>query len=93
MSLGDWTDSVIVNESNKFGTVYEAIASEKGLTFLNACEWDLPLCYDGVQQVLISVQLLLQKCYSYYFCCFLYCSRSCIQSFLGLTSSLAGIFR
>ena len=48
MSLGDWTDSVIVNESNKFGTVYEAIASEKGLTFLNACEWDLPLCYDGV---------------------------------------------
>jgi lysophospholipase L1-like esterase len=48
MSLGDWTDSVIVNESHKFGTVYEAIASEKGLTFLNACEWDLPLCYDGV---------------------------------------------
>ena len=41
MSLGDWIDSVIVNESNKFGTVYEAIASEKGLTFLNACEWKL----------------------------------------------------
>ena len=48
MSLGDWTDSVIVNESNKIGTVYEAIASEKGLTFLNACEWNQPLCYDGV---------------------------------------------
>ena len=48
MSLGDWTDSVIVNESHEFGTVYEAIASERGLKFLNACEWDLPLCYDGV---------------------------------------------
>ena len=48
MSLGDWTDSVIVNESHKFGTVYEAIASESGLKFLNACEWELPLCYDGV---------------------------------------------
>ena len=48
MSPGDWTDSVTVNESHKFGTVYEAIASENGLKFLNACEWELPLCYDGV---------------------------------------------
>ena len=38
----------ILRISDKFGTVYEAIASEKGLKFLNACEWDLPLCYDGV---------------------------------------------
>jgi lysophospholipase L1-like esterase len=48
MSLGDWTDPAIVDESHKFGTVYEAIASEKELKFLNACEWNLPLCYDGV---------------------------------------------
>lgn len=48
MSLGDWTDPEIVSESQKFGTVYEAIARELGLGFLNACEWELPLCYDGV---------------------------------------------
>ena len=48
MSLGDWTDQDIVSESQKFGTVYESIASEMGLRFLNACGWDLPLCYDGV---------------------------------------------
>ena len=48
MSLGDWTDPDIVRESQKFGAVYGPIASEKGLKFLNACEWDLPLCYDGV---------------------------------------------
>ncbi len=48
MSLGDWTDPDIVSESQKFGVVYETIASEKGLTFINACEWNLPLCYDGV---------------------------------------------
>ena len=48
MSLGDWTDPEIVRESQKFGTVYEAIARELGLGFLNACEWELPLCYDWV---------------------------------------------
>ena len=48
MRLGAWTDPDIVKESQKFGTVYGPIASEKGLKFLNACEWDLPLCYDGV---------------------------------------------
>ena len=48
MSLGDWTDPERVRESQKFGTVYEAIARELGLGFLNACEWELPLCYDGV---------------------------------------------
>ena len=48
MSLGDWTDPDTVKESHKFGTVYESIAGEKQLRFLNACEWELPLCYDGV---------------------------------------------
>ncbi|WP_022765245.1 SGNH/GDSL hydrolase family protein [Butyrivibrio sp. XPD2006] len=48
MSLGDWTDPDTVKESHKFGTVYESIAGEKRLRFLNACEWELPLCYDGV---------------------------------------------
>ena len=48
MSHGDWTDPDIVKESHKFGTVYESIAGEKQLRFLNACEWELPLCYDGV---------------------------------------------
>ena len=48
MSLGDWTDPDTVKESYKFGAVYEAVASEKSLRFMNACEWDLPLCYDGV---------------------------------------------
>ena len=48
MSLGDWTDPDIVGESQKFGVVYEPIASEKGLKYINACEWDLSLCFDGV---------------------------------------------
>ena len=48
MSLGDWTDPEIVTESQKFGAVYGSVAGEMGLKFLNACEWELPLCYDGV---------------------------------------------
>ena len=48
MCLGEWTDPVIVNESLKFGTVYEAVALEQGVDFLDVSEWDLPLCYDGV---------------------------------------------
>ncbi len=47
-SLGDWTDQDIVDDSQKFGAVYEAVAGEKGLKFKNASDWDLPLCYDGV---------------------------------------------
>ena len=48
MCMGEWTDQAIVSESNKFGREYEAIAQEQGIAFLNACEWELPLCYDGV---------------------------------------------
>ena len=63
MSLGDWTDSDIVSESQKFGTVYESIASEMGLRFLNACEWDLPLCYDGVHLTEEAHLRFLRKLY------------------------------
>ena len=47
--LGAWVpDESLIRASKELCAAYETLAGEMGVRFVNAGEWDIELCYDGV---------------------------------------------
>ena len=47
--LGAWVpDESLIQASKELCAAYEALAEKMGIRFVNAGEWDIELCYDGV---------------------------------------------
>ena len=49
LSRGEWvTDDGLIRRSEGLADEYRAVAKRLGIRFLDAGEWNIPLCYDGV---------------------------------------------
>ena len=49
MVWGEWVqDEELIEDSRRMAALYEALAARLGVRFLNAGEWNVPLCFDGV---------------------------------------------
>lgn len=48
MARGTWTDERIVDEVKRLAPLYRELASDLGVSFLDASSWPLELCFDGV---------------------------------------------
>jgi lysophospholipase L1-like esterase len=49
MCRGTWVEEEwLIEETKKLGTEYGALANDLGIRFVDAGEWDLDLCFDGV---------------------------------------------
>ena len=49
MVWGEWVqDQELIEDSKRLASLYEALAARLGIRFLNAGEWNVPLCFDGV---------------------------------------------
>lgn len=49
MCWGDWVqDQDLIDDSIRLAMLYETLATEIGIRFLNAGDWNIPLCFDGV---------------------------------------------
>ena len=47
--LGAWVpDESLIQDSRELCAAYEMLAKKLGIRFVNAGEWDIELCYDGV---------------------------------------------
>ena len=47
--LGAWVpDELLIRASEELCAAYETLAEKLGVRFVNAGEWDIELCYDGV---------------------------------------------
>ena len=49
MELGAWVpDESLIHDSRELCAAYERLAEKMGIRFVNACDWDIDLCFDGV---------------------------------------------
>ena len=49
MVWGEWVqDQELINDSVHLASLYETLAEQLGIRFLNAGKWNIPLCFDGV---------------------------------------------
>lgn len=49
MRTGEWvTGEVLLRESRNLRRVYRQLAGERGIRFLDAADWEIPMAYDGV---------------------------------------------
>ena len=49
MTLGEWvTGEALLRESRNLSRVYRQLAGERGIRFLDAADWEIPMAYDGV---------------------------------------------
>ena len=49
MTLGEWvTGEALLRESRNLSRVYRQLAGERGIHFLDAADWEIPMAYDGV---------------------------------------------
>ena len=48
MSPGEWTIEVLIRESQKLGRVYEDLAENFNIRFVDPASWAIPMAYDGV---------------------------------------------
>ncbi len=60
MDDGMWTDEQSVAESLRLGAYYRYVADYYGIRFVDASEWDLPTCRDGVHLTAIGHQLFAE---------------------------------
>ena len=60
MDNGMWTDEQSVAESLRLGANYRYVADYYGIRFVDASEWDLPTCRDGVHLTAIGHQLFAE---------------------------------
>ena len=49
MVPGEWVqDRELIEDSIRMAKLYQALAQQLGIRFLDAGSWNIPLCYDGV---------------------------------------------
>lgn len=49
MVWGEWVqDQDLIDDSVRLAKLYKALAERLGIRFLNAGDWNVPLCFDGV---------------------------------------------
>lgn len=48
MDTGEWTTPEMIAENVRLAAVYRELAERRGLAFVDASGWDIPLCFDGV---------------------------------------------
>ena len=49
MVWGEWVqDQELINDSVQLGLLYKSLAERLHVRFLNAGDWNIPLCFDGV---------------------------------------------
>ena len=61
MDPGLWTDARTVEESQRLGAYYRYVAEYYQLRFIDASEWGLPTCRDGVHLTAIGHQVFAQN--------------------------------
>lgn len=61
MDPGLWTDARIVEESQRLGAYYRYVAEYYHLRFIDASEWGLPTCRDGVHLTAIGHQVFARN--------------------------------